>query len=166
VNVLIIGNLFAPGNYSITPVSTIIYALLRAGGPDKLGTFRNIKVITTTGKETNIDLYDYYVYGKSPKQIQFNDGDIIFVPSIGKVVGVAGAVKRPAIYELKEGEGLKEIMEMCGGLLPEGYVGKITIYGAKEHMKMVVYEKDYNSEEEFRKMIKDVKLNSSWDWYM
>jgi len=159
VNVLIIGNLFAPGNYSITPVSTIIYALLRAGGPDKLGTFRNIKVITTTGKETNIDLYDYYVYGKSPKQIQFNDGDIIFVPSIGKVVGVAGAVKRPAIYELKEGEGLKEIMEMCGGLLPEGYVGKITIYGAKEHMKMVVYEKDYNSEEEFRKMIKDVKLN-------
>lgn len=159
VNVLVIGNLFAPGNYTITPVSTVIYALLRAGGPDKLGTFRNIRVLATTGKETSIDLYDYYVYGKNPKQIQFNDGDIIFVPSIGNVVGIAGSVKRAAIYELKENESLKELMKMCGGLLPQAYIGKITIYRVKDNMKINVYEKDYSSYDEFKKLIKDVKLN-------
>ncbi len=159
VNVLVIGNLFAPGNYTITPVSTIIYALLRAGGPDKLGTFRRIKIIPRIGKETEIDLYDYYVYGKSPKQIQFNDGDIIFVPTIGRVVGIAGAVKRAAIYELKEGESFKELLDMCGGLLPGAYVGKITIYSVKDNIKIVIYEKDYDSYDEFKKSIRDVKLN-------
>ena len=157
VNIFLTGEVYAPGNYPVSPLSSILYALYLGGGPTKKGSLRRIKIIRRDGTTIYVDLYDYFVKGKSVKNIQFNDGDIIFVPPIGKTVAVGGAVVRPGIYELKSYETASDVFRMAGGLLPEGYVGHITIEGIENHNKRIIYEKDFSSYSEFKKLIKNLK---------
>ena len=157
VNIFLAGEVYAPGNYFISPLSSVLYALYLGGGPTKMGSLRRIKIIKRDGNVIYVDLYDYFVKGRPVMNIQFNDGDIVFVPPIGKTVAVGGAVVRPGIYELKSYETVSDVFRMAGGLLPEAYIGRITVEGVKNHNKRILYEKDFSSYSEFKKLIKNLK---------
>jgi len=140
--VYVSGEVKRPGSVVVTGVNTLIDALNLAGGVRKSGTLRDIVITRKTPKgikEIHVDLYKLLLYGK-PVDIKLKDEDVIFVKPIGKVAGIAGKVKRPAIYELKGGETVKELIQMAGGLLPSSYKYKAVIQRYKNNQFLELVE--------------------------
>lgn len=119
INVLVIGNIVAPGLYTISGGSNVLSALKAAGGISENGSYRDIAIKRGNQIIANIDLYDMLIKG----EFNFNrlrSGDSIIVNSnLGKV-SLSGSVAKPAIYEIKGSETLKDIIGYGGGILP-GY---------------------------------------------
>ncbi|TCK04466.1 SLBB domain-containing protein [Phorcysia thermohydrogeniphila] len=133
--VYVSGEVERPGAVVVTGINTVIDALMLAGGVKKSGSLRDVVITRKTPsgtKEIHIDFYKLLLYGK-PVDIKLKDGDVIFVRPIGKVAGIGGKVKRPAIYELKGGETVEDLIEMAGGLLPSSYRYRATIQRFKNN---------------------------------
>lgn len=142
INVYVVGEVNAPGDYQLNSLSTVISALAAAGGPTKKGSLRNIR-ITRNGKVIeNLDLYDFFLKGELGKEIRLQPGDTIVVPLLGPVAGVAGNVRRPAIYELKGERTLKDLLSLAGGVSPSGYLQRVRCYRVDAHDKKVA--EDFN----------------------
>lgn len=121
INVLVIGDVEKPGRKTMTAFHTVLEALQEADGIKKTGSLRRIKLVRG-GKSEFIDLYSVMMQGGSNADKPLRDGDRIIVPPIGPTVAVAGAVKRPAVYEIKKGEHLSalEMLGLAGGVLSPG----------------------------------------------
>ena len=141
--VYVSGEVRRPGSVIVTGVNTLIDALNLAGGVSKTGSLRDI-VITRGGRQIHVDFYKLLLEGR-PIDIRLKDGDVIFVKPIGKVAGVTGKVKRPAIYELKGGETFKDLINMAGGLLPSSYKYKAVVQRFKESRYLELLEGDLNN---------------------
>jgi polysaccharide biosynthesis/export protein len=142
--VFVVGEVKAPGDYTLAPLSTLINALSACGGPLKSGTLRNIQVRRGGKVVETVDLYDFFLRGDKSRDIRLQPGDTIFVPVIGKVAGMDGSVKRPALYELKDETNLGELIALAGGFLPTGYLQRVQISRVDAHEKKVVA--DFNIE--------------------
>jgi len=138
IKVYLVGEVNAPGDYSITSLSTLINALAAAGGPTKNGSLRNIQVKRGGRLVETVDLYDFFLKGDKSRDIRLQPGDTILVPILGPVIGVAGNVRRPAIYELKDEKNLKDILNLGGGVNPSGYLQRIQIQRVQAHQKKIV----------------------------
>jgi len=127
--VYVSGEVRRPGAVVVTGVNTVIDAIMLAGGIKKSGTLRDVVVTRKTPKgikRIHIDFYRLLLDGK-PVDMRLKDGDVIFVKPIGKVAGIGGRVKRPAIYEITGKETLKDLIKMAGGLLPSSYKYKVIL---------------------------------------
>jgi protein involved in polysaccharide export with SLBB domain len=138
IKVFVVGEVVAPGDYTISSLSTLINALSAAGGPLKSGSLRNVQVKRGGTVVETVDLYEFFLKGDKSRDIRLQPGDTVFVPIIGKVAGVGGNVKRPGIYELKEEKNLNDLMELAGGLLSTGYLQRLQISRVEAHDKKVV----------------------------
>ncbi len=123
VSVLIVGEVVRPGVHQLTGLSTVFDGMVAAGGVKKTGSLRRIRVVR--GDATFwLDAYDLLFTGLFDRDVRIFEGDRIVVPPIGATVAVAGKVKRPAIYELREGRSsiaLDRLLELASGLLrPKG----------------------------------------------
>jgi len=136
--VFVVGEVMAPGDYNLTPLSTLINALSAAGGPLKSGTLRNVQIKRGGKVVETVDLYDFFLKGDKSRDIRLQSGDTIFVPVIGRVAGIAGNVKRPAIYELKEEKNLDDLIGLAEGFLPTGYLQRVQISRIAAHEKNMV----------------------------
>ena len=125
--VFVLGEVPQPGGYTVSSFSTVFNALYSVGGPLKRGTLRNIRVIRDGEVISTVDLYNYLMEGYSPNSVQLQSNDYVFVPPRGKTVGIRGAVKRPAYYEMKEGETVSDLLEYAGGLKAEAYAKRFQI---------------------------------------
>lgn len=146
VEVFIIGEMKEPGTYSLNALSTVISALFASGGPSKNGTLRNIKVLNNGNLVKTIDLYDFFIKGGKGDDIRLQQGYTIFIPVVGPVVGIAGNVKRPAIYELKGEQTLGDIIDMAGGILPSGHLQNVVIERLMGHKRRIVNSFDLDPE--------------------
>lgn len=156
IRVFVFGEVARPGAYTISALSTSFHALFAAGGPTKVGSMRNIKLIS--GKEEKlIDLYDILLYGSKKSVYFLNSGDIIYVPTIGRVAGIAGSVKRPGIYELKD-ERFDDFIKMVGDITPVGYLKRIQIERIEAHQRKVVIELELENENPKQFEVKDGDL--------
>ena len=117
--VRVIGEVSYPGEYSVSSAGGVLAALYNAGGLTRRGNFRNIEVRRGNEILAHVDLYDYLQSGRGPPNLSLQAGDIVFVPMAGPRVKLAGAVRRPAEYELKPGEGLADLLSMAGGPTPD-----------------------------------------------
>ncbi|ABB32412.1 periplasmic polysaccharide biosynthesis/export protein [Geobacter metallireducens GS-15] len=138
IKVYVVGEVKMPGDYNLSPLSTLINALAASGGPLKTGTLRNIKIKRGGKVVETVDLYDFFLKGDKGKDIRLQPGDTIFVPVIGRVAGIAGNVKRPAIYELKDEKNLGDLVELAEGFLPTGYLQRVQITRVDAHDKRMV----------------------------
>lgn len=125
--VFVIGDVARPGAYQISSVGTVMTALYAAGGPTEVGSFRAIRVNRAGSVLREIDLYDYLLQGNAAGDIRLDQGDVVFVPPAGPQVTVQGEVRRPAIYEVRDGEGLRDAMAFAGGVRPEAYVQRVQV---------------------------------------
>lgn len=125
--VFVLGEVPQPGGYTVSGYSTVFNALYSVGGPMKRGSLRDISVIRDGDIVETVDLYNYLMEGYSPNSVQLQSNDYIFVPPRGKTVAITGAVKRPAYYEMKEGETVEDLLEYAGGLEPEAYAKRFQI---------------------------------------
>lgn len=119
--VFVVGNVVSPGTYSIPATAGVLGALAYAGGPTGNGSLREV-IIKRGGKAIDtVDTYEYLLSGNINDSIALADFDVVLVPTIQKKVAIGGAVYSPAIFELKRDEGLPELLEFCGGFVPEAY---------------------------------------------
>ena len=120
LTVNVFGEVEKAGSYTTSALNTALGALAVSGGPTEIGSVRNIQIIRGATRKT----LDVYSFMRDPA-IQFDfylqNNDIIYVPTAEKIVSLEGAVKRPMNYELKTGEGLKELLEYAGGLKADAY---------------------------------------------
>ncbi|MCL5021325.1 MAG: SLBB domain-containing protein, partial [Bacteroidetes bacterium] len=127
VKIYVLGEVKKPGGYTLPALSSAFTALYYSGGPDINGTLRNIEVLRDGKVVDHIDLYDYLISGDQSQDIRLNDGDIVFVPPVGKRVAIRGSVFRPAIYELKKEETLGDLLKYASGLTFNAYFQTVHI---------------------------------------
>jgi len=157
--VYVTGYVKKPGPIIVTELNTIIDAITLAGGVRKNGSLRNIILKRREGenvREIKIDLYKLLIEGE-PVNIRLRPEDIILVGSIGRVVGIAGSVKRPAIYELKDEKSLKDVLKLAGDLRPSAYRYSVEII-RYEGNKLKLLEGNLNEESFLNTSIKDGDL--------
>ncbi|MFB6230130.1 MAG: SLBB domain-containing protein [Salinibacter sp.] len=127
IRIYVLGAVPQPGGYTVSAMSNAFNALYSVGGPLRRGSLRRIRVIRDGEVTDTVDLYDYLTDGASPDPVALQDGDYLRVPVRGKTVAITGAVERPAYYELKEGETVRDLIEYAGGLRPEAYTESIRV---------------------------------------
>lgn len=138
VKVYVVGEVASPGDYNLSSLSTLISALSAAGGPTKNGSLRNIQINRSGKVIETVDLYDFFLKGDKGKDIRLQPGDTVLVPVIGKIAGISGNVRRPAIYELKGESTLKDLLALSGGINSTGYLQRVQMYRVQAHDKKVV----------------------------
>ena len=104
------------GTYTISGFSSVLNALFAAGGPNEVGSFRNIKLLRNGKISKTIDLYDYFVTGVYPN-IYLRDQDIILVEAYNKLVDVKNGFKADTLFELNENETIEDLMNFQEGFL-------------------------------------------------
>jgi polysaccharide export outer membrane protein len=113
--VFVNGDVAHPGSYRVSRAGTVMNALYLAGGPTSNGSMRNVQVNRNGETVASLDIYDYAIHGDASHDVRLENGDVIFVPPRGPQTRIAGAVLRPATYELKAGQTLTEAIQMAGG---------------------------------------------------
>ena len=127
LTIRVAGEVGRPGSYQIPATGSVLTALYAAGGLTERAGFRDIAVHRGSELIGTVDLYDYLTKGITPTGIHLASGDVVYVPVEGARVKVTGEVKRPAIYEVKRGETLRDLIRIAGGLTPQASRSAITI---------------------------------------
>lgn len=127
VQVNIIGEVKVPGTYALSALSTVLNGLYAAGGPTEKGTFRSIKVVREGKNLKEFDIYNYLIQGSEEGNITLQDQDIIIVQPYTSIVEVTGNVKRPGLFELKQGETFKDLAKYFSGFTAAAYQERILV---------------------------------------
>src|SRR5438445_493173 len=145
VSVHVVGEVCQPGVYTLSSLATVTNALYSAGGPTKLGSLRELRLLRGNVQVARVDLYDFLQRGDRTRDYRLESGDTIFVPPIGDVVAVSGEVKRPAIYEIVSGTRLADVVTMSGGVTPTSYLKRVQIVRALPNAERVTLDIDLTS---------------------
>ncbi|MFM2049445.1 MAG: hypothetical protein RI955_1993 [Bacteroidota bacterium] len=128
IRVNVVGEVNQPGAYSISSLNTAFNALYLAGGPNKLGSLREI-IIKRNGQNIDtLDVYKYLQHGDKQDDIYLENNDFLFVSVNHKQVDVAGEIKRPLIYQLKDKESLQDLIELAGGIKFNARLANIQVF--------------------------------------
>ena len=121
ISVNVMGEVMAPGTYTLSAFASVFHALYMAGGVNSLGTLRSIKVFRNGRQITTVDVYDYILNGKLSGNVRLADNDVIMVGPYDCIVDIAGSVKRPMAYEMKRDESVATLLKYSGGFSTGAY---------------------------------------------
>jgi len=129
VVVYIVGEVNSQGAFPLSAaVANVINLLNNAGGVRRTGSLRDVRIKRTNGTIDSIDLYGFFLRGDiDPKLTRLTQGDYVIVPLKQRSVTITGQVRRPMTFELKDGEGLKELVALAGGFLPDAYLKNVQL---------------------------------------
>ena len=127
INVNIIGEVFNPGSYSIVATNTVFNALIAAGGPNQIGSVRNIYLIRNGKTIDSLDVYSFLFNPSNHKDLFLQNNDYIYVPIAEKLVDISGQVNRPYTYEIKSSDKLSDLIKYAGGFTKMAYRNGITV---------------------------------------
>ena len=146
----ITGQVEAPGTYTISGFSSVLNALYAAGGPNDVGTYRDINIIRNGKVIYNVDLYDYFSNGIYPN-IYLRDQDVILVKPYEIETELVTGFKQLALFEIKKDEVVSDLINLSGGASSNSYKSKLFIERFDDFSQKIVEvnEKDFN----------DTKLN-------
>jgi protein involved in polysaccharide export with SLBB domain len=142
VRVYVVGDVEMPGAYDVSSLATPLSALYAAGGPTAAGSLRVLRHYRGKQLVGEVDLYDFFLHGVRANDDRLEAGDTLLVPTAGPQVAVSGAVRRPAIYELKDEQTLDAVLADAGGLTVAAALGHITVerIDAHQHRETVTVD--------------------------
>ncbi|MBI5191623.1 MAG: SLBB domain-containing protein [Nitrospirae bacterium] len=147
MRVFVVGNVTVPGSYNLSSLSTVINALYASGGPSKSGSLRNIQVKRGSETVARLDLYDFLLKGDKSGDVRLMPEDVVFVPPAGPLVGVAGTVRSPAIYELEGPARVTDVIRLAGGLDGTAFGGRLRLARVEKGERRTVAEADLSDME-------------------
>ena len=165
ITISVMGEVKMPGTYTMSAFATVYNALYMAGGPNKIGTLRNVKVYRNGRLLSNVDVYDFLLNGKLTGDVRLQDNDIVTVGPYEALVNIAGKIKRPMFYEMKKTESAATLLRYAGGFTGDAYTKAIRIHRKAGQMYSVfnVGEFDLN---DFKLMDEDsVSVDSTLNRY-
>ncbi len=127
IMVNVMGEVKAPGTYTLSAFATVFHALYMAGGTNDLGTLRNIKVYRHNKLVTVVDIYDYILNGKLTGNVRLADNDVIVVGPYDCLVNITGKVKRPMFYEMKKNESVGSLLKYAGSFTGDAYKKSVRV---------------------------------------
>jgi polysaccharide biosynthesis/export protein len=140
IQAFVVGQARYPGNYTISSLSTLVNAIFASGGPTSQGSLRDVQVQRDGKTIAHLDFYELLIKGDKSKDVRLQSGDVLFFPPVGPLVAIAGSVNTPAIYEVKQGSSLSDLIEIAGGLSTVADLNKITIERMGGHESRSVLE--------------------------
>ena len=126
IMVNVMGEVRMPGTYTLSAFSTVFNALYMAGGPNDIGTLRDIKIFRANRLIAHVDVYDYILNGKA-SNIHLTDNDVIVVGPYDCLVNITGKVKRPMYYEMKKSESVGTLLKYAGGFTGDAYTKAVRV---------------------------------------
>ncbi len=127
IKVNVMGEINAPGTYTLPSTASAFNALYLSGGPNENGSFRDIRLIRDGEVVKTIDIYDFLINANPASNMQLRDQDILFVPTSKTVVQIAGQIKRPGYFEMKTGEKMSDLLRFAGGFAEMAYKNKLFV---------------------------------------
>jgi polysaccharide biosynthesis/export protein len=127
ISVNIVGEVFNPGSYSIPATNTAFNALVAAGGPNQIGSVRNIYLMRDGKTIDSLDVYKFLFDPSSSQDLFMQNNDYLYVPVAEKVVDLKGEVNRPYTYEVKTGDKLINLIKYAGGYTKMAYKNGVSI---------------------------------------
>ena len=114
IQIYVTGQARRPGAYTISSLSSLVDALFASGGPSGQGSLRHIELHRDGKLVTDFDLYALLIHGDKSKDVRLLPEDVIFLPPVGRQVAIAGSIHNPAIYEVREGETVGDLIDLAG----------------------------------------------------
>ena len=127
IQVLITGNAFNPGIYTLNGNSNLLHALSMAGGIDEKGSYRKIQLIRDNKVINTVDLYDIFIHGKSGFGQRLRSGDSILIKPSNDLISLTGAIKRPGRYELLPDETFQDLFNFGNGFSASADISTLRI---------------------------------------
>ncbi|WP_233077986.1 SLBB domain-containing protein [Rheinheimera soli] len=121
INIFVAGEAKTPGMFAVSALTNVTQALYVAGGVSEIGSLRDIQIKRNGETVARFDLYDLLLRGDNSADVQLKHGDVVFVAPLKATVEATGEVKRPAIYEIKSGETIDNLLSMVGGTKAGAY---------------------------------------------
>lgn len=116
ITVYVVGQAQQPGTYNLNSLSTLINAVFASGGPGVNGSMRGIQLKRAGKTVTTLDLYDFIAQGDKSQDARLQPGDVIMIPPAGPRMALTGATDHGAIYEVKSGQTVQDILALGGGV--------------------------------------------------
>lgn len=138
IRISVVGEATRPGSYTLPSLATAFNALYACGGPNIIGSMRDIKVIRANKVVATLDVYSYLFDGVLSENVGLHDGDIIKIEPYVNRVTMSGAVKHPAIFETTRNESLLQLIRYAGGFADNAYKLKLTVLRLNAMGKTVV----------------------------
>ena len=127
IQVIIAGNVYNPGPYTLNGNSSLFHAIAISGGPSEDGSFRQIDLVRGGEIIESADFYETFINGVSSFSTRLRSGDLVFVRPVSNLVSISGAVKRPGIYELKIDENLSSVISFSNGISNKANLSQISL---------------------------------------
>lgn len=127
IQVTVTGQAQNAGTYTIPSLANAYRLLYLAGGPSENGSLRNIQIIRNNKVIAQIDAYEFLLQGLQKGNVRLQDQDVVNIPAYTTRVQISGEVKEEAIYEMKEGEKLKDLLAFAKGFTAEAYTANIKV---------------------------------------
>jgi polysaccharide biosynthesis/export protein len=146
VQVFIVGHARRPGSYTVSSLSTLVNAIFASGGPSVSGSMRRIQLRRAGQPPHEFDMYDLLLGGDKSKDVSLLQGDVIFIPPMGRQVAIMGSIGVPGIYEIKADSSLGNLIDLAGGLSPVALGGKATVERIEGRAVRLVSEFELNQQ--------------------
>ena len=143
IQINVLGEVFAPGTYTISGASSLFNVLYLSGGPNKQGSFRDIRLIRNGKQVASLDVYDFLINGNSLVNVPLMDNDVVMVPTYKHRVRVEGEFKRNGIFEVIDGETVADLIEYAGSFTENAYQSDMKLYrnnGKEKSFKEITEE--------------------------
>ncbi len=147
IMVNVMGEVKAPGTYTLSAFATVFHALYMAGGISNLGTLRNIKVFRQGRQISVVDVYEFILNGRLAGNVRLQDNDVVQVGPYESIVDISGRVKRPMAYELRKNESLSTLLKYSGGFTSDAYKKSLRILRKNGRMKSVFNVEEFEMPE-------------------
>ena len=116
IEVVLLGQAQKPGKHFVSSLSSFVSAIYQTGGPTSNGSLRKIELRRDGKAVATVDLYELLAKGETKNDVKLLNGDVIFIPPAGARAAILGTVNEAAIYELRPGETIQNILDLSGGL--------------------------------------------------
>ncbi|MDZ4070722.1 MAG: SLBB domain-containing protein [Sediminibacterium sp.] len=127
IQITLLGEVRRPGTYTISALATLMNALYASGGPNDIGSFRTIELLRGGKVVTSFDLYDFLLKGDLSKNRLLQDDDVIRVGTYNRRVALKGALKKPAIFDMKAGETAADLVQYAGGFADLAFKERVRV---------------------------------------
>ena len=111
----------------LSDMAAAVDALVAAGGPNDMGTLRDIQVLRDGQVIQRLDVYQFLLNPQFKGEFYLQDNDYLFVGPAENVVSIGGEIMRPMAYELLAKENLLDLLQLAGGTTPRAYTDRIQI---------------------------------------
>jgi protein involved in polysaccharide export with SLBB domain len=146
IRIYVTGEVEKPGAYTVSSLTSLFNAIYIAGGPNGRGSMRNIKLMRSGKPKELVDLYNLLLAGDNSTDVRLQTGDVVFVPVAGARVAIRGEINRSALYELKGGETVLELLTLAGNPTPQAHLDRVMLERISDNGDWEVLDLNLNAE--------------------